>query len=97
MNNTQGSLFFGAGIDLTQWRNGINEMRQDILGLNNTVQQETSKIDSAFKNLSLGIAGYFSANALKGFVMELINIRGEFQKPKLPFLQCLEMGQKRNS
>lgn len=51
MNNTQGSLFFGAGIDLTQWRNGINEMRQDILGLNNTVQQETSKIDSAFKNL----------------------------------------------
>lgn len=92
MNNTQGSLFFGAGIDLTQWRNGINEMRQDILGLNNTVQQETSKIDSAFKNLSLGIAGYFSANALKGFVMELINIRGEFQKTEIAFSTMLGNG-----
>ncbi|KGO08524.1 tape measure protein [Elizabethkingia bruuniana] len=94
MNNTQGSLFFGAGIDLTQWRNGINEMRQDILGLNNTVQQETSKIDSAFKNLSLGIAGYFSANALKGFVMELINIRGEFQKTEIAFSTMLGDGAK---
>ncbi|MDC8028308.1 tape measure protein [Elizabethkingia anophelis] len=94
MNNTQGSLFFGAGIDLTQWRNGINEMRQDIFGLNNTVRQETGKIDSAFKNLSIGIAGYFSANALKGFVMELINIRGEFQKTEIAFSTMLGDGAK---
>ncbi|MCL1654217.1 tape measure protein [Elizabethkingia miricola] len=94
MNNSQGALYFGAGIDMTQWRNSINEMRQDIFGLNNTVRQETGKIDSAFKNLSIGIAGYFSANALKGFVMELINIRGEFQKTEIAFSTMLGDGAK---
>ncbi|MDV3822954.1 hypothetical protein CMU07_09325 [Elizabethkingia anophelis] len=94
MNNSQGALYFGAGIDMTQWRNSINEMRQDIFGLNNTARQETGKIDSAFKNLSIGIAGYFSANALKGFVMELINIRGEFQKTEIAFSTMLGDGAK---
>lgn len=94
MNNSQGALYFGAGIDMTQWRNSINEMRQDIFGLNNTVQKEAGKIDSTFKNLSLGIAGYFSANALKGFVMELINIRGEFQKTEIAFSTMLGDGAK---
>ncbi|EPL7679760.1 tape measure protein [Elizabethkingia anophelis] len=94
MNNSQGALYFGAGIDMTQWRNSINEMRQDIFGLNNTVQKEAGKIDSTFKNLSIGIAGYFSANALKGFVMELINIRGEFQKTEIAFSTMLGDGEK---
>ena len=92
MNNSQGALYFGAGIDMTQWRNSINEMRQDIFGLNNTVRQETGKMDSAFKNLSIGIAGYFSANALKGFAMELINVRGEFQKTEIAFTTMLGNG-----
>ncbi|WP_407505230.1 tape measure protein [Elizabethkingia miricola] len=92
MNTNQGSLHFSAGIDMTQWQRNIEEMRQDIFGLNNTVRQETGKIDSAFKNLSLGIAGYFSANALKGFVMELINIRGEFQKTEIAFSTMLGNG-----
>ncbi|OPC66401.1 hypothetical protein BAY13_16820 [Elizabethkingia bruuniana] len=77
---------------MTQWRNSINEMRQDIFGLNNTVQKEAGKIDSAFKNLSIGIAGYFSANALKGFAMELINVRGEFQKTEIAFTTMLGNG-----
>ena len=89
MNNSQGALYFGAGIDMTQWRNSINEMRQDIFGLNNTVQKETKNIDSAFKNLSLGIAGYFSGQALLGFAKELINIRGEFQKTEIAFSTML--------
>ncbi|MCT4321784.1 tape measure protein [Elizabethkingia anophelis] len=92
MNNSQGALYFGAGIDMTQWRNSINEMRQDIFGLNNTVQKEAGKIDSTFKNLSIGIAGYFSANALKGFAMELINVRGEFQKTEIAFTTMLGNG-----
>ncbi|MCT4190205.1 tape measure protein [Elizabethkingia anophelis] len=49
-------------------------------------------MDSAFKNLSLGIAGYFSASALKDFVMELIDIRGEFQKTEIAFSTMLGNG-----
>lgn len=94
MNTNQGALYFGAGIDLNQWRRDIDSMRRDILGLNNTVRNETQQIDSSFKNLGLGIAGYFSANALKGFVMELINVRGEFQKTEIAFSTMLGDGVK---
>ena len=78
-------LNFTAGIDRTQWKSDIDAIRRDLLGLNSTVQSETQKMDSSFKNLSLGIAGYFSASALKGFTMELINVRGEFQKTEIAF------------
>ncbi|MCT3689593.1 MULTISPECIES: tape measure protein [Elizabethkingia] len=94
MNNSQGALYFGAGIDMTQWRNSINEMRRDIFSLNNSVQQEARNIDSAFKNLSLGIAGYFSARSLLGFTKELINVRGEFQKTEIAFSTMLGDGAK---
>lgn len=94
MNNTQGALHFGASIETTQWKRDIESMRRDILGLNNTVKNETRQIDSSFKNLSIGIAGYFSVNALKGFAMELINIRGEFQKTEIAFSTMLGDGVK---
>lgn len=82
-------LRFTAGIDRNQFKSDIDAMRRDILGLNNTVKSETSKMDSSFKNLSLGIAGYFSVNAVQGFVRELINVRGEFQKTEIAFTTML--------
>ncbi|ASK29723.1 hypothetical protein CEY12_06215 [Chryseobacterium sp. T16E-39] len=89
MNTSQGALYFGAGIDLQQWRRDINSMRRDIVGLGQTVSQESRNMDSSFKNLSVGIASYFSASALKSFVMELINVRGEFQKTEIAFTTML--------
>ncbi|KQT20252.1 hypothetical protein ASG31_17640 [Chryseobacterium sp. Leaf404] len=46
-------------------------------------------MDSAFKNLSLGIAGYFSVGAIRSFITELINVRGEFQKTEIAFSTML--------
>lgn len=89
MNTSQGALYFGAGIDLNQWRRDVDSMRRDIVGLTKDVEKETRNVDSAFKNLSIGIAGYFSVNALKGFAMELINVRGEFQKTEIAFTTML--------
>lgn len=89
MNSNNGSLWFGAGIDTTQFRRDIDSMRRDILGLSQTTVQETRNMDSAFKNLSLGIAGAFSLGAVKSFVMELINVRGEFQKTEIAFTTML--------
>lgn len=89
MNTNQGALYFGAGIDLNQWRRDVDSMRRDIVGLTKDVEKETRNVDSAFKNLSIGIAGYFSVNALKGFAMELINVRGEFQKTEIAFTTML--------
>jgi tape measure domain-containing protein len=89
MNTSQGALYFGAGIDLNQWRRDVDSMRRDIVGLTRDVEKETRNVDSAFKNLSIGIAGYFSVGALKNFAMELINVRGEFQKIEIAFSTML--------
>lgn len=94
MNTSQGALYFGAGIDLQQWRRDVDSMRRDILGLSQTVSTESRNMDSSFKNLSIGIASYFSVSALKGFAMELINVRGEFQKTEIAFSTMLGSGEK---
>ncbi|SHL52505.1 tape measure domain-containing protein [Chryseobacterium carnipullorum] len=89
MNTSQGALHFGASIDTTQFRRDIDSMRRDILGLTQTTVQQTGQMDSAFKNLSIGIASYFSIGAIKSFVTELINVRGEFQKTEIAFSTML--------
>lgn len=46
-------------------------------------------MDTSFKNLSLGIAGYFSGQAIMGFIKQLIQVRGEFQKTEIAFATML--------
>ena len=94
MNTNQGALYFGAGIDMNEWRRNINEMRQDILGLTQQTQRETQQMDSAFKNLSIGIGAYFSVQALQGFTQQLIGVRGEFQKTEIAFGTMLKSEEK---
>ena len=97
MNISQGALYFGAGIDMNEWRRNINEMRQDILGLTQQTQRETQQMDGAFKNLSIGIGAYFSVQALQGFTQQLINVRGEFQKTEIAFGTMLKSEEKAKS
>lgn len=94
MNTNQGALYFGAGIDMNEWRRSITEMRQDILGLTQQTQRETQQMDSAFKNLSIGIGAYFSVQALQGFTQQLISVRGEFQKTEIAFGTMLKSEEK---
>ena len=94
MNTSQGALYFGAGIDMNEWRRSITEMRQDILGLTQQTQRETQQMDSAFKNLSIGIGAYFSVQALQGFTQQLISVRGEFQKTEIAFGTMLKSEEK---
>lgn len=94
MNTSQGALYFGAGIDMNEWRRNISEMRQDILGLTQQTQRETQQMDSAFKNLSIGIGAYFSVQALQGFTQQLIGVRGEFQKTEIAFGTMLKSEEK---
>ncbi|MCU7583659.1 tape measure protein, partial [Riemerella anatipestifer] len=96
MNTNNGGLFFGAAIDMTQWRKDLREIQADILGLNQKTQEQTRQMDTSFKNLSIGIAGYFSGQALMGFTRQLINVRGEFQKTEIAFATMLKSKEKAN-
>lgn len=94
MNNVGGALNFNATLNLDEWRRNVVQIRRDILGLNQQTQQQTSQMDTAFRNLSIGVASYFSASLLKDFTMQLINVRGEFQKTEVAFATMLGDGDK---
>ncbi|QDE19517.1 tape measure protein [Riemerella anatipestifer] len=96
MNTNNGGLFFGAAIDMTQWRKDLREIQADILGLNQKTQEQTRQMDTSFKNLSISIASYFSGQALMGFTRQLINVRGEFQKTEIAFSTMLKSKEKAN-
>lgn len=90
-------LTFTVSLDRTQFKKQVEEVRRDILGLSNITKSETSKMDSSFRDLSIGIAGYFSANMIQGFVTQLINVRGEFQKTEIAFATMLGNGDQAKS
>ena len=90
MNNTQGALHFEATLDYGKIKQGTDAIRREIMGLNNTVQQQTKSMNSSFKNLAIGIGSYFSAQALGGFIQQVVNIRGEFQKTEVAFATMLK-------
>ncbi|MDD1539400.1 tape measure protein [Riemerella anatipestifer] len=92
----QGALHFEALLTTKDFERGMERIRNDIRRASGLAVQETSKMDSAFKNLSIGIAGYFSGQALMGFARELINVRGEFQKTEIAFTTMLKSKEKAN-
>lgn len=79
MNNVGGALNFNATLDLNEWRRNVDQIRRDLLGLNNFTAQQTSQMDASFRNLAVGVSSYFSFHAIKDFTMEVIKVRGEFQ------------------
>ncbi|MDV3943599.1 hypothetical protein CMT69_01440 [Elizabethkingia anophelis] len=83
------ALNFEALLTTRNFENGMQRIRNDIRGTSNLAVQEAARMDSAFKNLSIGMASYFSAQSLTGFVKELINVRGEFQKTEIAFSTML--------
>ncbi|HCD9234509.1 TPA: tape measure protein [Elizabethkingia anophelis] len=85
----QGALHFETLLTTRDFEAGMQRIRNDIRGTSNIAQQEAQKMDTAFKNLSLGIAGYFSAQSLMGFAKKLIDVRGEFQKTEIAFTTML--------
>lgn len=80
MNNVGGALNFNAVLNLNEWNRNIERIKRDLQNLNQNTKKHTNDMDAAFKNLSVGIASYFSIHAVKDFINELITVRGEFQQ-----------------
>lgn len=88
------ALNFSALLTTKDFEAGMNKIRSEIRSVSGVAEQETSKIDSSFRNVGAGIAAYFSGQALLGFTKQLINIRGEFQKTEIAFTTMLQSSDK---
>lgn len=84
------SLHFDASLGMDGWRRNIREIQNDINNINRNVQSNARNIDNTFKNLSTAIGGYFSVNMLQGFIMKVIEVRGEFQKTEIALQTMLK-------
>ncbi|RQO78114.1 hypothetical protein DBR40_09190 [Pedobacter sp. KBW01] len=61
-------------------RDAVRRARLDIKGLADGAEKDIDKVDKLFKKLAYTLSGVFSAHAAKEFVMQLIEVRGQFQQ-----------------
>jgi|GEM_PF-3351256 len=84
------------GLDNTRFKHDIEEAKAALNGIGKTAEQNASTMDSAFKKAGQMAAGYFSIQAAAGFVSQLVQVRGEFQKLEVGFTTMLGSKEKSN-
>lgn len=89
MKNNDGSLGFRVDLDNDQFRQKIKETENSIRGLADNSIQQTSKMDSAFRNLSAIAGGVFAFAGAQQFISDVVRVRGEFQGLEIAFKTML--------
>jgi tape measure domain-containing protein len=74
------NLYFEATLDAEQLKRSIAETNRLVKGMTKNVQQQGAEMDATFKRIGAAMAGYFSITAAKGFIGEMVKVRGEFQQ-----------------
>jgi tape measure domain-containing protein len=74
------NLYFEAQLDADQLKRELRETRNRMNKFTKDVQANGAQMDSTFKRVGAAMAGYFSITAAKGFLDQVIQVRGEFQQ-----------------
>lgn len=85
MNNDNGRLNFSTGIDNSKLRSDADESKRILQGITSTAVNEGRQIDDVFKSIGKTAAGVFAVSQMKDFAMQVVNVRGEFQKLEIAF------------
>jgi tape measure domain-containing protein len=88
------SLYYRARIDFKTLQRDIAEVKNQVQGMGLSVEKQGSMMDSAFKKMGITIATYFSVQQIRGFIDELISVRGEFQMLDVAFSTILKSKEK---
>ena len=95
MDNDNGRLYYGTGIDNSQLKRDADESKRILHGIGQTAKQEGDAIDNSMKKIGAAVAGYFAVSTLKNFAMQVAKVRGEFQQLEISFNTML--GSKREA
>lgn len=74
------NLYFEATLNAEQLKRSIADTNKRVQGMAKNVQQQGAEMDATFKRIGAAMAGYFSITAAKGFVDQMVQVRGEFQQ-----------------
>ena len=74
------NLYFEATLDAEQLKRELRQMNQRMTGFAKNTKKQGAEMDDTFKRIGGAMAGYFSITAAKGFLDQMIQVRGEFQQ-----------------
>ena len=94
MENENGKLFYGTGLDNSQLRVGAAEAKRLLHGIGSTASSEGDKIDDSMKKIGKAVAGVFAVSQIKEFVSQVANVRGQFQQLEMAFKTMLGSAEK---
>lgn len=89
MNSSNGRINIGVGIDNSSLRSGAEESKRLLQDIGTTAKQEGDSIDEAMKKVGKAVVGYFAVDKVKDFVVQVANVRGEFQQLEMAFKTML--------
>lgn len=85
MENDNGRIYYGTGIDNSQLRTDAEESKRILSGITGTAVNEGKQIDDVFKSIGKTAAGVFAVSQMKDFAMQVVTVRGEMQKLEIAF------------
>lgn len=85
MENDNGRIYYGTGLDNSQLRAEASEARNILQGIGTSAEQEGDRIDEAMKKIGASVAGVFAVSKVKDFITQVANVRGEFQQLEAAF------------
>ncbi len=94
MQADKGRIYYATGIDNTQLRTDAEESKRILQGITGSAVSEGAKIDSVFKSIGKTVTGVFAISKVKDFVVQVANVRGEFQQLEMAFKTMLGSAEK---
>lgn len=79
---------------LRQTTTRFDEMKKAAADAGTAFVREGGMIDDALTKIAAGVAGAFAVDKIKDFVMEVVNVRGQFQQLEIAFKTMLGSGEK---
>jgi hypothetical protein len=79
---------------LRQTTTRFDEMKKAAADAGAAFVREGGMIDDALTKIAAGVAGAFAVDKIKDFVMEVVNVRGQFQQLEVAFKTMLGSGEK---
>jgi tape measure domain-containing protein len=74
------NLYFEATLDADQLKRELRDLNTRLANFTKTTQQQGAEMEGTFKRLGQAATAYFTLASAKGFIDQVIQIRGEFQQ-----------------
>ena len=85
MENDNGRIYYGTGLDNSQLKNDAEQAKNILTGISSTAEQEGDKIDASMRKIGASIAGVFAIEKIKDFAVQVATVRGQFQQLEASF------------